>query len=272
MPLKVAMPKSHDLAAVVPAAERVNGVMAFSVRSGGRKRSPQNYLDFMQSRHNSAKEVTENLEKLGAGLGIDARHIVTCRQIHGDEIAVLDALPDSTANADAVITEKPGIFPAIKTADCLPILILEPRKEIAAAVHAGWRGTVLRITRKVVVTLKKRFGCEASDMIVALGPCIGVCCYEVDDKVLTPLRKAIPQADRFIGRNRRDRAVKDEPDVSYRLDLTAVNRYELIAEGIPEENILELGLCTSCNPDLFFSYRRDGARSGRHISLTGFRE
>ncbi len=272
MALKVAMPKSHDVAAVVREAERLNGVMGFSVRSLGRNTSPRVSLDFMQSRNNSEKEVTGNFEKLGAQLGIDARHIVTCRQIHGDDIAVLDALPGGIPNADAIITRKAGIFPAIKTADCLPILILEPRKRIAAAVHAGWRGTVLRITRKVVVALKKRFGCEASDMIVALGPAIGVCCYEVDDTVLTPLREAIPQADRFVGRNRRVQPVKDKPDVSYRLDLTAVNRHELMAEGVPEENILELGLCTSCNPDLFFSYRRDGARSGRHISLTGFKK
>ncbi|MFH1116826.1 MAG: peptidoglycan editing factor PgeF [Pseudomonadota bacterium] len=270
--MKKTIPKGLDIAATVPQADRVNAVMAFSVRSVGRMSSPHNSLSFLEGPENSAQEVTGNLGKLGARLGIDARTIVTCRQIHGDGMAVLDRFPGGAPDADAMIAERPGIFPAIRTADCLPILILEPRKRIAAAIHAGWRGTTLRITRKVVAVLKKRFRCEPSNMIVGLGPAIGACCYEVDDTVLTPLRKAIPRADRFIEVKRRVLPGTDEPTVSYRLDLTAVNRYELKAEGVPEENILEQGLCTCCNPQLFFSYRRDGALAGRHISLTGFRE
>jgi len=296
--------------------------MAFSVRSDRQSNDPTDSLNFIKDQNNSGEDVTRNLERLGEQLKIDARRVVTCRQSHGDNIAVLNAPLCGTRSADAIITEKPGIFPAIKTADCLPILMLEPQKGVAAAIHAGWRGTVLRITRKVLLTMKTRFGCEPSDMIVALGPAIGACCYEVDDKVLTPFRRAIPQADRFIdaiaiardsdryvksgsqalnreiplnpllskgGRgdlpgNDTDLSISDTTidnynksrkqtaSVSHRLDLTAVNRYELKAEGVPEENIFELGLCTSCNPDLFFSYRRDGVLSGRHISLTGFRQ
>lgn len=272
MLLNWTIPKSIDIAATVPAAERLNAVMAFSVRSVGQTGSPQNSLNFLESPANSTEEVNGNLGNLGARLGIDARNIVTCRQIHGDGMAVLDTLPGRAPDADAMIAARPGIFPAIRTADCLPILILEPRKRIAAAVHAGWRGTVLGITRKVVAVMKRRFRCDPSDMMAALGPAIGACCYEVDDTVLTPLRRAIPGADRFIEVKRRVHPVTDEPTVSYRLDLTAVNRYELKAEGVPEENILEQGLCTCCNPHLFFSYRRDGSLAGRHISLTGFRE
>jgi hypothetical protein len=272
MPLNVVIPENQDVAAVVPAAARINGVMAFSVRSDGQSAYPTDSLNFIKGQDNSGEDVTRNLERLGSRLAIDARRVVTCRQIHADDIAVLNALPDSTPSADAIITEKPGIFPAIKTADCLPILILEPRKRVAAAIHAGWRGTVLRIARKVLLTMKTRFGCDPSHMIVGLGPAIGACCYEVDETVLTPFRRAIPQADRFISVRPSVQPMKDTSAPSHRLDLTAINRYELEAEGVPEENIFELGLCTSCNPGLFFSYRRDGALSGRHISLTGFRQ
>ncbi len=269
--LKMTMPECQDLATVVPAAERINGVMAFSVRTGGQATSRTDSLNFVRSQDNSNEDVTRSLEKLGAYLGIDARQVVTCRQVHGDNIAVLNALPDRSPSADAIITENPGIFPGIKTADCLPILMLEPKTRVAAAVHAGWRGTVLRITRKVLLTMKKRFHCEPSDMIVGLGPAIRACCYEVDDRVLTPLRRAIPEADRFIGVRSRRQSPKDAPILSHHLDLTAVNRYELVEEGVPYENIFDLGVCTSCNPELFYSYRRDGSLSGRHISLTGFR-
>ncbi|MDQ7783007.1 MAG: peptidoglycan editing factor PgeF [Desulfomonilaceae bacterium] len=270
---KTALGPNPDTAAVIGAAERINGVMAFTVRSSGPWAAANDTcsLDFRESQTNSGSHVTRNLEKLSTHLGIDAHGIVTCRQIHSDRIVVANGPSESVPSADAVITERPGIYPAVKTADCLPILILEPAKGIAAAVHAGRRGTVLRITRKVLTFMKKRYGCEPSDMIVALGPAIGACCYELDERVLTPLRQAIPHAERFIVAGSQDRSRKEGQTPSYRLDLTAVNRYELEAEGVPDKNIHELKLCTSCNPQLFFSYRRDGIHSGRQLSLAGFR-
>jgi polyphenol oxidase len=143
--------------------------------------------------------------------------------------------------------------------------------KISAAVHAGWRGTVLGITGKVVRFLMDEHGADPETLIASLGPAIGPCCYEVDDAVLVPFRKTIPNADKFIH-------VKEVPcdgssfRKSYRLDLEAANRAALIAEGISETNIHTAGQCTCCNPSLFFSYRRDGARSGRHIAVVGFRD
>jgi YfiH family protein len=159
----------------------------------------------------------------------------------------------------------------VKTADCLPILILDPVRKISAAVHAGWRGTILRITRKTLQILISEFGSNPGDLHVALGPAIGSCCYEVDDRVLIPFRKAIPEADRFIrvvfkkhGSGRRQTA-------SPRLDLVGANRSELTSLGVPDENITSIDLCTSCHSELFFSYRRDGRPSGRHLAVTGFK-
>lgn len=266
-----AVPSGQDVALTVPAAEQVDGVMAFSVRSGGRSPRPVDSLNFTVSQGDTDENVKHNFSVLGTRLEIDPARIVTCHQIHGDTVAILDSVPETTPHADAVIADRPGIFPAIRTADCLSILILSPREKIAAAIHAGWRGTVLRITRKVLRLLVTKYNCEPSELLIALGPAIGPCCYEVDDAVLTPFRQSIPHAERFITSVPEDKSNEDAGDLSQRLDLTAVNRFELQALGVRDNNIVEVGLCTSCNPDLFFSFRRDGTVSGRHISVTGFR-
>jgi copper oxidase (laccase) domain-containing protein len=113
--------------------------------------------------------------------------------------------------------------------------------------------------------MSEEFGTRPEDLVAALGPAIGPCCYEVDDKVLDPFRQSIPDPERFIT------VVNIENCVSRRIHLASVNRFELMAQGVRGENIRNVNLCTCCNPDLFFSYRRDGAFSGRQISLTGFR-
>jgi hypothetical protein len=240
-------------------------LMAFSTRNGGISEPPLNSLNFSMTQGDSQENVRANYRILARELDLNPLAIVTCRQIHGDNVEVLESVPASLPTADALVTATAGIFPAVKTADCLPILILDRRLGVAAAVHAGWRGTVLRITRKVIRTMKASFGCQPYDMVAALGPAIGPTCYEVDDVVLVPFRGSIPDPERFISVN--NHSARE----SFRLDLALANYYELIAEGLPQENIRTSDLCTCCHPDLFFSHRRDGAASGRHIAVVGFR-
>jgi YfiH family protein len=260
-----------EVALRVSSVDPCGGVMAFSLRTGGYSPAPLDSLNFSQAQGDSAGNVKRNVEKLGEHLAIDPSRIATCRQVHGSAIAIVDSVADRPPEADAVITDRPGLFPAVKTADCLPVLLLDPVKGVAAAVHAGWRGTVLRITREVLELMEIDFHCDPGDITAALGPAINTCCYEVDDAVLVPFRRAVPDGDRFITVREYD-AVEGEPSrQSFRLDLAAANRFELIAHGVPEANIVTAGLCTSCRPELFFSHRRDGAMSGRHIAITGFR-
>jgi YfiH family protein len=262
----------QDVAIAVSAATHIGGVMAFSVRSGGRSPWPVDSLNFSVNRYDSYENVQQNFSMLGTHLEIDPTCIVTCHQTHGDTIAVVDSIPESPPQADAVVTTGPGIFPAIKTADCLSILILSPREKIAAAIHAGWRGTVLRITRKVLDFLVTEYQCEPSSLLVALGPVIGPCCYEVDDTVLIPFKESVPHAERFITSVPGKKSGKDSGTLSQRLDLAHANRFELLAVGVRNSNIFQVSLCTSCNPSLFFSFRRDGISAGRQLSVTGFRE
>jgi YfiH family protein len=254
------------VALVLPELGRTNSIMAFSVRTGGCSPPPFESLNFSVSQGDALENVQRNYTILAKRLGIEADRIVTCRQVHEDSVEVIDALPQVPPRADAIITSTPGIYPAIKTADCLPILLLDPMRRVVGAIHAGWRGTVLRITRKVLGMMKSRYGTNPTDLVAGLGPAIGPCCYEVDEVVLKPFRQAFPQADQFIIRSES----RDRSKESLHLDLVGANRFELIQEGVPLASIHSTEHCTSCNSTLFFSYRRDGVKSGRHIALTGF--
>ncbi|MFH0822577.1 MAG: peptidoglycan editing factor PgeF [Pseudomonadota bacterium] len=274
------------------------GLMAFSMRgSGGSKdRTGPSNRPVKEGRGRTPHGETESF---AAGLGLDAEAIVFCRQVHGVAVEIVESRCAGSCTSDALITPVPGIFPAVRTADCLPILMLDPIQRIAAAVHAGWKGTVLRIAGKVVRTMVREFGTDPTDVLVSLGPAIGPCCFEVDDAVLEPFIKSYPDGARFIMRPEGVAASVSEhlsaptkpsaisglaeplpdphpietlrpPHRSRRLHLAEANRYDLIAAGIPEANIHTIDLCTACYSDLFFSYRRDKEHTGSQISAAGF--
>ncbi|MEW6350331.1 MAG: peptidoglycan editing factor PgeF [Thermodesulfobacteriota bacterium] len=251
-----------ECAIILPEACAVGGVMAFSMRNGGHSGAPWNSLNFSTQGGDEAEHVRRNLELLGTHLGIAPEQIVFCRQVHGDAVAIAHRVPDQEPLADAVISDHVGVFPAVRTADCLPILVLDPVRRTAAAIHAGWKGTVLRITRKVIRMLVDEFGARPADLFAALGPAIGPCCYEVGDAVIKPFTRNFPEAERFI--------IGNSGNGRKHLDLAGANRQELLSSGIAGERIHSVGLCTSCHEGLFFSYRRDRGLTGRHMAVVGF--
>jgi YfiH family protein len=149
-----------------------------------------------------------------------------------------------------------GLLVAVETADCLPIILVEPRRHIAAIVHAGWRGTAKSIVARAI---KEMLGTGDSPVriVAALGPCIGSCCYEIGEELLAPRG---PFGAPFVRRNN-DR---------YRLDLRSVNQRQLEREGVPAESIFHVSECTHCRADIYHSYRRDGRNTGRMISYVGW--
>jgi hypothetical protein len=152
---------------------------------------------------------------------------------------------------DAVITRAPGRVLAIRTADCIPIFVIDQKKKAVAAIHAGRQGTALQITRKVLRRMAGEFASSPEDLLVALGPYIGPCCYEIDAKAFRPEWKAfsIPQGE---GR--------------WRVDIAQINIAQVKEEGVREERIFRIDLCTGCHKDLFFSYRGEG-QTGRQLSF-----
>jgi len=277
----VAFSQIDNVALKLPGLDQCGALMAFSLRGGGVSPRPFDSLNSSAEEGDSVENVKENLRILSERLVIDSHRIVTPRQVHGDEVVIIDDIPKQPPEADAIVTTTPGIYPAVRTADCVPILLIDPVRRISAAVHVGWRGAVLRIARKVLRHMNDKFECSPEDLIAGLGPAIGRCCYAVDEQVLKPFRQNIPGAERFIhipvgpaslsatglGKQPRD---STNPKKAF-LDLPGMARFELISGGIPERNIHAVDLCTSCQPDLFFSHRRDSGRTGRHIAVAGFR-
>jgi YfiH family protein len=177
------------------------------------------------------------------------------RQVHGG--AVVPAPWTEPPDADASLTEHAGELLAIETADCLPVLIVDASNLRVAAAHAGWRGTVAQVARHAVEALVAR-GSKPGELLVALGPSIGPCCYEVGADVEEAFG---PGGSRFLERR---------PSGRSHLDVAEANRTQLEQAGVLPSHIDKVNLCTRCREDLFFSYRRDGAYAGRMISVVGF--
>jgi polyphenol oxidase len=259
--------KTTSLAWTVRNAELYGAIMAFSRRDHDNIHGFLDTHSFSTS-NKSEPDIDENLALFCQSMGIKSSGVIRCNQVHGDHILICEKAPDKIFSADAIITTKPGLYPSIRTADCVPILIIDRLKKVSAAIHAGWRGTVLRIIRKTLLTLRNKFKCDNRDMIVSLGPSIGKCCYEVDSAVLNPLFQNIPWATEFAFPCQ---DIFPSRNVKRKLDLAAINQFELIKFGISEKNIFRLNVCTCCNAGDLHSYRRDGDASGRSIAITGFR-
>lgn len=200
-------------------------------------------------------------ERPGAykALGIDPRRIAIPHQAHGDKVVVVGsrdagrgALTRSSAfpETDAVLTNRLGQPIGVLTADCLPVLVVAPGRRGIAAIHAGWRGMEKHIIRCALDRMRSRFGIGAHGLSVVLGPAIRACCYEVGQEF----------CERF------PRAVKKRDGRLY-FDIIAAAREELDSWGVRPGAIFDSGICTCCAENEFFSYRRQGARAGRSMSI-----
>ncbi len=197
---------------------------------------------------------------VAAALGVEGGRLARLKQVHGREAIVLgrgDAVtwePSWRPHADIVATDDPSLAIAVQVADCVPLLLAAAGGRAVAAVHAGWRGTCAGAGPAGVETLRRAFGVPPSDLVVAIGPSIGPCCYVVGDEVLARFREADPASTRWFARDAEGRQ---------RLDLWSANVDQLEAAGVPRDAIRVSRLCTACHPELFHSYRRDGPGTGR---------
>ena len=184
-------------------------------------------------------------------------NIVTSRQVHGAEIFEVKGPPVSGLEGfDILMTGRPGVAVAVKTADCLPVLLADPEKRLVAAVHAGWRGTVQRVVQKAVRRMIER-GAVLENIHAALGPNMSGSCYEVGPDVHEIVEKEFPKTA----------VLRPKSGSKWFLDVAALNRLQLTELGLPPDRIAQVNLCTHCRPDLFESYRRDGEKSGRMINF-----
>jgi YfiH family protein len=202
----------------------------------------------------SSESRDETRARVAARLA-SAGRLLLLKQVHS--ASVLRAPWDGTPEADAAVALETGLLVGIETADCLPVLIADPRRRAVAGAHAGWRGSAAGIAARTVEALVAS-GSRLEDLRVALGPCIGPCCYEVGEEV----RSAFGEEG--------ERAFTIGPRGRPHLDLQAVNALELQRVGLRPERIARVDECTRCRADLYHSYRRDGRAAGRMISFVGF--
>lgn len=194
-------------------------------------------------------------------LDIEGGWVLKPRQVHSDRIRIHrkgEVVPfEDPRGHDGVVSDEKGLWLHVVTADCVPLLFYDPRREVGGAVHAGWRGSVAKISEKSISTLQKEYGCHPEDLLVGIGPSIGPCCYEVGEEVLDGLASEFTDWESWIKKKDHQKGL---------LDLWEMNRRQLVKGGVPEDHIFITGLCTYCRPELFFSYRREGPGMGKMVS------
>ncbi|MGH9794664.1 MAG: peptidoglycan editing factor PgeF, partial [Candidatus Acidiferrales bacterium] len=261
----------------------------FSTRVGGAsKLDGAHALNLGFAQWDTRASVDANRKKFLAALnGPSSRRagarpfdLVTLRQVHSDVIHAIAEKPVEAPKGDAAITRAPGLLLAVQTADCLPILLVDAKQRAVAAVHAGWRGTLARIAAKTLGRMQMQFGTRPADVIAAIGPGIGACCYEVGHEVVQSFASQFTAAREWFAVPPRSGFQKyapsfdelatgvepmplkwltmappghEPPPPRMYLDLAAANRWQLLEAGIAARNIIASALCTACRTDLLFS-------------------
>ncbi len=195
----------------------------------------------------------EPLERMGFRL-------VLAHQVHSNKLCIIQHFPEKKVRGDALATELPFLLLGIKTADCLPVLVVDEERRVIAAVHCGWRGTMKRIVQNVILGLGRIYGCRPDALLLAMGPCIGRDCYEVGEDVLMHFKRE--------GLNTSPFRPSPKKRGKYFLDLKEANMEQLLELGIKRENISQIDLCTHCEKGLV-SFRRDRSDKERMLSFIG---
>jgi len=226
---------------------------AIFTRLGGLSHPPFDGLNVGHLIGDEDKVVEANHFIIYETLDLDASEVVTTRQVHGHSVAVVGPKDKGRTfpATDGLVTNTPGLALMLRFADCLPILLYDPKKRVIGLGHAGWRGTAGLLAQRLAETMREEFGCQLGQVRAGLGPAIGPCCYSVGEEVGEAVRAALPDSSG---------ALVERADGIY-LDLWEANRWQLRELGIQK---IEVGkICTACNTAEFFSHRAEGERTGR---------
>jgi polyphenol oxidase len=244
---------------------------AFSTRLGGVSPMPERSLNLAGFNEDEAENIYENRRRFLKLFDGDWT-LTGCWQIHSADVRIVSDQQEAQPKpgvlgddqyCDALVSNTPKILLTVKTADCVPVLIGDPKTGAFAAVHAGWRGTSQSIVMGAIKQLQSEYGARTEDLRAAIGPAANDCCYEVGDEVIDRFKELFPQSDHLFTPTR---------DGHARIDLQTANRDQLIAAGVSPERVHIAPLCTMDRTDLFFSYRCEKklhGRVGRLMSVIG---
>lgn len=270
-------------------------VHGFSTRNGGATTCyGARSLNLGFTQHDKRTNVEKNRRRLLLELGASTRKgatnkpwpLVSLRQIHSDLIHVITAPTDKPLAGDGLITNVPGIALGVQTADCFPVLLVDTKNKAVGVFHAGWRGTVQRIAEKGLGLMRHEFGTLPRDVAAAIGPGIQVCCYEVGEELKAKFESQFDYALELFRDSQESDPVREKYPMLFMnqrapghgdlclklfLDLREANRRQLMAAGVPQENITALEDCTSCSLTKFFSYRAEKGNTGRMMAVVGIK-
>ena len=236
---------------------------AFCTRRGGASQDDYKSLNMSFREGDEEFRVLSNWDRLATAFDIPLEQFLVVNQVHGDAIFVIKQHGSffstrDELNYDAIVTNRTNLAICIKTADCVPVFIVDKVKKVIAVVHAGWKGTALEISAKVIKLMQNQYRTQPQDILAAIGPSIGHCCYEVDATA----------ADAFgCHKNSEYFLFPGKKKDKWMLDLPEANRRQLMDAGVPENSIDVSGYCTTCNQDMFFSHRGSGGITGRQVNF-----
>ncbi|SES64938.1 conserved hypothetical protein [Natronincola peptidivorans] len=238
----------------------------FSTRIGGISTGVFNTLNIGFRTKDSRENVLTNLKKFCDAIDVQYHDLVLADQVHQDKIIIVTEKDKGKgilytkdyAGVDGLITNVPGVPLMTFHADCVPLLFLDTVNKVIAATHAGWKGTMLKIGQKTVLKMMKEFQSEPKNILAAIGPSIGKCCYEVSEEVVERFNTNFTELSTIAFPVKKDK---------YMLDLWEANRIALKEIGVLERNIISGQICTACNTDLFYSHRKEKGITGRMAAV-----
>ena len=237
----------------------------FTTKMGGVSEGYFSSMNMSFNKGEPREKTEENYRRILKAIDSDLSHLVLSRQTHTDNIRVVTRedlgtgyTKPSFTDIDGLITKEKGLALVTQYADCTPLIFCDPLKKVIATSHSGWRGTVKQIGAKTVFKMVDEFGCNADDIIAAIGPCVCKECYEVDDPVLEAFKKTDIDLEGVFTPSRPGH---------YKLDLRLANKNILLKAGIKEENIDIADVCTCCNSDYLYSHRVMGEKRGNLAAI-----
>lgn len=241
----------------------------FSTRSGGVSSGVLESLNLGIHRGDRPENVRENYRILGAAVGFRPEQTVFTRQLHGAVVARVGRQDcgaglqyEVEPERDGLITDEPGVALTVFSADCTPILLYDPVHRAVGAVHSGWRGTALGIVRHCVEAMRQEFHTDPASLHAAIGPCVGLCCFETDGDVPEAMRRALGA--------KAERAIREDGNGKYHVDLKRLNALWLEQAGVRTTDICPA--CTACRPELYWSHRIVGNARGSLAAIIMLKE
>lgn len=242
-------------------------IHAVSTRHGGVSRGAFASLNLGRVVGDDAESVETNYRRLADALDVPRSEMTTTWQVHSDRIvrATRANAGGMIDKADGVVTDVPGLPITQRFADCTPVLVYDPRRQAVGVAHAGWRGTVAGVTPALVRAMVEHFGSDPADLLAAVGPAIGPCCYEVGQEVVEAAGAAFAavRAEVLVAqdRPRNGNGAADPSQPAVHFDLWRANQWQFQQAGVQQIEVA--GICTRCQRETFFSHRGDHGKTGR---------